>query len=128
MKARELVVKLNKLTEINPDANVYFYADEDTIEFVGSRHSNGNRLSDIGLVLSRTYANGEGLICIDMENTNIGTSKESKCGHETVLEIYKDGTHKHISHYRCVQCGDRKEIPFGKNVVKSNSENRRTTL
>ena len=38
MKASELVEKLNKLIEINPDANVYFYADEDSMKFVESRY------------------------------------------------------------------------------------------
>lgn len=122
MKASKLIEKLSKLVEINPDANVYFYADEDGMEFVKSRHLNGIHLSDIGLVLSRSYENGEGLISIDIENTNIGIDKKdkkNKCEHETVLEIYKDGTHKEISHYRCVQCGHKENIPFGKNVVKS---------
>ena len=128
MKAIELIAKLNKLAEINPDANVYLYADKDTIEFIRSRRSNGNLLSDIGLILSRTYANGDGLISVDMENTDIGKSKENRCVHETVLEIYKDGTREEISHYRCVQCGDKKEIPFGKNIVKSSGEDRRITL
>lgn len=124
MKAIDLVTKLNKLIEINPDANVYFYADGDTLTFVENRYLKGNRLSDIGLVFSRSYENGEGLISIDMTNANIGRDKKNKCEHETVLEIYKDDTHKEISHYRCVQCGDKKEVPFGKNVVKSNSKDR----
>jgi hypothetical protein len=134
MKASELVEKLKKLIEINPDANVYFYADDDTLEFVGNRYLKGNRLSDVGLVLSRSLENGEGLICIDMENTSVGTDKEdkenkkSKCEHEAVLEIYKDSTHKEISHYRCLQCGDKKNKPFGKNIVKSSMEARQLSL
>ena len=119
MKASELVEKLNKLIEINPDANVYFYADEDSMKFVESRYLNGNRLSDVGLVLSRSLENGEGIISVDTENTNVGRDNKNKCIHETVLEIYKDSTHKEISHYRCVQCGDKKNASFGMNVVKS---------
>lgn len=45
--------------------------------------------------------------------------KENKCEHENVLEIYKDDTHKEVSHYRCVQCGEKKEVEFGNNVIKS---------
>jgi hypothetical protein len=124
MKASLLVAKLNKLIEINPDANVYFYAEEDGMKFLENRYLNGRHLSDIGLVLSRSYENGEGLISIDTENTNVGIenenkkNKKSRCEHETVLEIYKDDTQEEISHYRCVQCGDKENFPFGKNIVK----------
>lgn len=128
MKASDLIEKLNRLIEINPDANVYFYADDEGMTFIENRYLNGRHLSDIGLVLSRSYENGEGLISIDAENTNTGRDNKDKCGHEFVLEIYKDDTRKEISHYRCVQCGDKEKTPFGKNIVWPHSENRQTSL
>lgn len=67
MKAKELIAKLNKLVELKPDANVYFYADDETIELVGKRLLEGKSLSDIGLTLSRTYDGGEGLISVITE-------------------------------------------------------------
>lgn len=62
MKAKELIEKLNKLIKLKPDANIYFYADGETVELIGKR---GKSLSDIELVLSRSYEGGEGLIGID---------------------------------------------------------------
>ncbi len=67
MKAKDLISKLNKLVQSKPDANVYFYADDEIVEFVGNRLLEGKSLSDIGLVLSRTYEGGEGLISINIE-------------------------------------------------------------
>lgn len=124
MKASSLIEKLSKLVEINPDANVYFYADDDGIRFIEDRYLDGNRLSDVGLTISRSLENGEGLISVDIENICVGGDKEnkkgkkSKCDHENVLEIYKDDMHKEISYYRCLQCGEKENDPFGKNVVK----------
>jgi hypothetical protein len=63
-------------------------------------------------------------IALGFAESTVDTCKENKCEHENVLEIYKDSTHKEISHYRCVQCGEKKEVPFGNNVIKSNSEDR----
>lgn len=48
-------------------SQVFFYADDDTIEFVGKRLLEGKSLSDIGLTLSRPYEGGEGLISVDIE-------------------------------------------------------------
>lgn len=67
MKAKELIEKLNKLVKLKPDANVYFYANDETIEFIGKRVLKGESLSNIELVLSRSYEGGEGLIGIDTE-------------------------------------------------------------
>lgn len=67
MKAKELIEKLNKLVELKPDANVYFHVDDETIEFIGKRLLEGKSLSDIGLVLSRTYDGGAGLISVSTE-------------------------------------------------------------
>lgn len=67
MKAKELIEKLNKLIKLKPDANVYFYANEETVEFIGKRVLEGKSLSDIELVLSRSYEGGEGLIGVDTE-------------------------------------------------------------
>jgi len=64
MKAKDLIAKLNKLIEINPDANVYFYSDEDVLGLIGNKLLKGESLSDIELTLSRTFENGEGLISI----------------------------------------------------------------
>lgn len=65
MKAKELVEKLNKLIELKSDANVYLYVDEEIIENIGNRLiKEKNHLSDIDLVLSRSYEGGEGLISI----------------------------------------------------------------
>lgn len=47
--------------------------------------------------------------------------KKGKCEHENVLEIYRDDTHEYVSHYRCVQCGEKKEVQFGNNIIKSSS-------
>lgn len=41
------------------------------------------------------------------------------CEHITVLEIYKDGTHKEVSHYRCTDCGSKIERSHGKRIIKS---------
>lgn len=41
------------------------------------------------------------------------------CEHNTVLEIYKDSSHKEVSHYRCADCGDKNMIPFGKRIITS---------
>lgn len=62
MKATELIEKLNVLVKLKSDANVYFYISDDTIEDFVNKLSMNNRLSDIGIVLSRTYEGGEGLI------------------------------------------------------------------
>ena len=67
MKANNLIEKLNKLVKIKPDANVYFYANEEAVEFIGKRVLEGKSLSDIELVLSRSYEGGEGLIGVDIE-------------------------------------------------------------
>jgi hypothetical protein len=67
MKAKELIEKLNKLVEPKPDANVYFYANDETVEFIGKRVLEEKNLSDIELVLSRSYEGGEGLIGINVE-------------------------------------------------------------
>lgn len=67
MKAKELIEKLNKLIKLKPGANVYFYANEETVEFIGKRVLEGKSLSDIELVLSRSYEGGEGLIGVDTE-------------------------------------------------------------
>ena len=65
MKAKELAEKLNKLIELKPDANVYLYVDEEMIQVIGNRLiKEKNRLSDIDLVLSRSYEGGEGLISV----------------------------------------------------------------
>lgn len=61
----------------------------------------------------------------DKENKK---SKKSKCDHETVLEIYKDDTHEEISYYRCVQCGEKENESFGKNVVKSSRKARKAAF
>lgn len=68
MKAKDLMAKLNKLVELKPDANIYFYTAEDDIEFIAKRLSEGKHLSDIGFTLTRTYEGGEGLISIDTES------------------------------------------------------------
>lgn len=67
MKAKDLIEKLNKLVKLKPDANVYFYADDETIEFIGKRVLEGKSLSDIELVLSRTYEGGVGLVSMSIE-------------------------------------------------------------
>lgn len=67
MKAKELIEKLDKLIKLKPDANVYFYANDETVEFVGKRVLEGKSLSDIELVLSRSYEGGEGLIGVNIE-------------------------------------------------------------
>ena len=67
MKAKELIEKLNKLIKLKPDANIYFYADGETVELIGKRVLEGKSLSDIELVLSRSYEGGEGLIGINIE-------------------------------------------------------------
>jgi hypothetical protein len=63
-------------------------------------------------------------IALGFAEKTVESCKESKCEHEHVLEIYKDDTHKEVSHYRCVQCGDKKEVEFGNNVIKSDSKDK----
>lgn len=63
-------------------------------------------------------------IALGFAEKTVESCKESKCEHENVLEIYKDGTHKEVSHYRCIQCGDKREVEFGNNVIMSNRQDR----
>jgi hypothetical protein len=63
-------------------------------------------------------------IALRFADQKVEGCKENKCEHENVLEIYKDDTCKEVSHYRCVQCGDKKEVEFGNNVIKSNRQDR----
>lgn len=60
MKAKDLIAKLNKLVQINPGANIYFYAGEYVVESIGKRILEGKSLS-------RTYEGGEGLVSINIE-------------------------------------------------------------
>lgn len=41
------------------------------------------------------------------------------CEHNIVLEIYKDNSRGEVSHYRCTNCGEKKETSFGKRIIKS---------
>ena len=41
------------------------------------------------------------------------------CDHKIVLAIYTDSTHRKVSHYRCVACGEKRESPFGGSVILS---------
>lgn len=41
------------------------------------------------------------------------------CEHKIVLEIYNDSTHQEISHFRCPRCGEKRNMSFGKEVIKS---------
>lgn len=41
------------------------------------------------------------------------------CEHNIVLEIYKDSSHKDVSHYICVDCGEKSKDFFGKRIIES---------
>jgi len=39
------------------------------------------------------------------------------CEHKNVLKIYTDPTHTKISHYRCAECGEKREEQFGQKII-----------
>ena len=39
------------------------------------------------------------------------------CEHKIVLAIYKDKEHKEISHYRCANCGEKRQTKFGQKII-----------
>lgn len=41
------------------------------------------------------------------------------CEHKLVT-VYKDDTHTEISHFRCVRCGEKIELPIGYNKAIGN--------
>jgi hypothetical protein len=136
VKISSLIEKLSKLDGINPEENTCLN-NSDGVRLIEDRYFVGDRLSNAQLTLIQWLENGEELINIDTdytskykdnENKKNKKNKKMKCEHETVLEIYKDVLHKEISHYRCLQCGKKENMPFGKNVVKSNREARKAAF
>lgn len=72
----------------------------------------------MNLLTSKMFAITQEIYKENNEDIIVGGDNKNKCEHDNVLKIYKDDTHQDISHYRCAQCGDKKEFPFGKNVLK----------
>ena len=47
------------------------------------------------------------------------------CEHEEVLAIFYDGKSRNISHYRCVNCGEKNSNAFGKEIIYSECDEKR---